>query len=144
MPKDNSPATLSGALGPINPAWQGNDSTDARLLDRFVEHWDQAAFRELVSRHGPMVLGVCNRILRATHAAEDAFQATFWVLARKAGSVRKRESVGSWLFGVARRVALEARGRGSGFRSAVSVEPEARTVNEPPDIERDELLAILH
>src|SRR5262249_57638676 len=82
---------------------------DAYLLDRFIEHRDELAFEALVRRHGPMVLGVCRRLLRCDHDAEDAFQATFLVLARKAASVVPRELVGNWLYGVAHRTALKAR-----------------------------------
>src|SRR6185312_8951419 len=81
----------------------------ATLLERFVRLQDTAAFAALVERHGPMVLGVCRRLLRRTEDAEDASQAVFLVLARKAGSVRKREALGSWLHGVACRVARKAR-----------------------------------
>src|SRR5260370_6044332 len=80
--------------------------TDGQLLGRFIEQRDEAAVAVLVRRHGPMVWGVCRRILRTHHDAEDAFQATFLVLIRKAGSVRKREIVGNWLYGVARQTAL--------------------------------------
>src|SRR5262249_28837220 len=66
-------------------------------------------FEELVHRHGPMVLAVCRRILRGRQDGEDAFQATFLVLARRAGSIGKRESLGSWLHGVALRTSLKAR-----------------------------------
>jgi RNA polymerase sigma factor (sigma-70 family) len=83
--------------------------TDGQLLGRFIEQRDEAAVAALVRRHGPMVWGVCRRILRAHHDAEDAFQATFLVLIRKAGSVRKREIVGNWLYGVAHQTALRAR-----------------------------------
>jgi RNA polymerase sigma factor (sigma-70 family) len=82
---------------------------DAELLRRFAAARDEAAFAALVRRHGPMVFGLCRRLLRDAHDAEDAFQATFLVLARKADSVRKAGSVASWLFGVARRVAVRAR-----------------------------------
>ncbi len=88
---------------------EGPAATDAQLLSRFVAGRDEAAFAALVRRHGPMVLGVCRRLLRNPHDAEDAFQATFLVLVRRAGSVRKREAVGSWLYGVAHRTAREVR-----------------------------------
>src|SRR5438876_5660531 len=84
-------------------------SADRQLLERFAAGRDESAFAALVGRHGPMVLGVCRGILRDAHAAEDAFQATFLVLARKAGSIRKHESLGSWLYGVAYRLALRAK-----------------------------------
>src|SRR5690242_14629184 len=83
-------------------------ASDSQLLARFVATRDEVSFATLVRRHGPMVLGVCERILRNAHDAEDAFQATFLILARKAGSVVKRESLGSWLHQVAYRTALEA------------------------------------
>jgi RNA polymerase sigma factor (sigma-70 family) len=82
--------------------------TDARLLDCFLAG-SQPAFRELVGRHGPLVFGVCNRVLRHRQDAEDAFQAVFLVLARRAADVWPRDAVGSWLYGVAHRVALKAR-----------------------------------
>src|SRR5438093_11536225 len=82
--------------------------TDARLLDRFLAG-SQPAFRELVGRHGPLVLAVCSRVLRHRQDAEDAFQAVFLVLARRAADVWPRDAVGSWLYGVAHRVALKAR-----------------------------------
>src|SRR5436305_12300035 len=81
---------------------------DGELLGRFVERRDERALAELVERHGPMVWGVCRRLL-GHHDAEDAFQATFIVLVRKAASVKPREMVGNWLYGVARQSALQAR-----------------------------------
>jgi RNA polymerase sigma factor (sigma-70 family) len=86
-------------------AQQAGTSSDQELLERFRLHHDEAAFAALVRRHGPMVLGVCRRVLRHTQDAEDATQATFLVLARKAGSIRKAEAVCCWLYGVAYRVA---------------------------------------
>src|ERR1700738_4529423 len=85
------------------------DLSDGQLLERFVSRREEAALEVLVRRHGPMVWGVCRRLLRSHHDAEDAFQATFLVLVRKAGSVRKREMVGNWLYGVAHQTALKAR-----------------------------------
>jgi RNA polymerase sigma factor (sigma-70 family) len=82
---------------------------DAQLLARFVAGREEAAFAALVRRHGPMVLGVCRRLLRHAHDADDAFQATFLVLARKAASVVKRAAVGSWLYAVAYRTARKLR-----------------------------------
>jgi RNA polymerase sigma factor (sigma-70 family) len=84
---------------------------DADLLERFIGRRDETAFAALPKRHGPMVLGVCRRILGNPHDAEDAFQATFLVLARRASSVRPRETVGNWLYGVAFRTALQARAK---------------------------------
>jgi len=87
------------------------DQTDADLLERFATRREEAAFALLFERHGPMVLGVCRRVLDNADDAADAFQATFLVLLRKAESIRKRASVASWLYGVAYRVAMEARTR---------------------------------
>jgi RNA polymerase sigma factor (sigma-70 family) len=84
---------------------------DAQLLERFVRRRDEPAFAALVVRHGPMVLSVCRRLLRDTQEAEDAFQATFLVLARKAGGLRWHPPLGPWLYGVAYRVATRQRGR---------------------------------
>ena len=86
---------------------------DGRLLEIFTAESDAAAretaFAALVERHGSVVLKVCRDVLGDEHAAEDAFQATFLVLARRARSIRKADSVASWIFGVARRVALKSR-----------------------------------
>src|SRR5262249_26019267 len=82
--------------------------SDGDLLRWFIEDHDQAAFAALVKRHGPMVWGVCRRLL-SHQDAEDAFQATFLVLVRKAASIRPGEMVGNWLFGVAHQTALHAR-----------------------------------
>src|SRR5262245_14254293 len=84
-------------------------AADGQLLQRFVAQGDEAAFATLVQRHSALVYAVCRRVLRQTQDAEDAMQATFLVLARKAGSIHKRRSVGSWLHGVALRTALSAR-----------------------------------
>jgi RNA polymerase sigma factor (sigma-70 family) len=83
--------------------------SDSWLLEQFVARQDPAAFEALVRRHGPIVLAVCRRVLQNEHAAEDAFQATFLVLARKAPSLANPELLANWLHGVARRTAARAR-----------------------------------
>ena len=84
--------------------------SDRQILDRFLAGESaEAAFEALVDRHGPMVRSVCRSMLRDTHEADDAFQATFLVLARRASAIRRRDAVASWLYGVACRVATRAR-----------------------------------
>ena len=89
----------------------------------------RVAFTALMERHGPMVLDVCRQMLGNPHEAQDAFQATFFVLVRKARSVRKSESVASWLHGVARRVAMRAKAdaRGGGCTNGKGPKNERRT-----------------
>jgi len=99
--------SLRGALRRLSPVDGG--LSDSHLLARFIEGRDESAFAALVVRHGPMVLGVCRRLLGNNADAEDAFQATFLILARRAGSVVRREAVGAFLYGVAYRTAVRAR-----------------------------------
>jgi RNA polymerase sigma factor (sigma-70 family) len=87
----------------------GAGLTDSELLERYVARRDEAAFEALIRRHGPMVLGVCRRILRNQADAEDAFQATFLVFVRKAASIRSRSTVSNWLYGVAHNTALQSK-----------------------------------
>src|SRR5262245_10690381 len=82
------------------------------LLRRYVGQGDEGAFAELLQRHGPMVLGLCRRVVGDYHAAEDVFQATFLTLARKAGGIRRPESLAAWLHGIAFRLAVRARQSG--------------------------------
>src|SRR5262249_11436145 len=83
--------------------------TDAQLLQRYVAERDEVAFAALVRRHSAMVWGVCKRVLSHDQDAEDAFQATFTVLVRKAASIRPQSLLGNWLYGVAHQVAVKAR-----------------------------------
>jgi RNA polymerase sigma factor (sigma-70 family) len=107
----------------------GTGMTDGQLLRRFIEQRDESAFEALVRRHGPLVWGVCRRVLGSHHDAEDAFQATFLVLVRKAASVRQPEQVGNWLYGVAHQTALKARTMRARRRT------RERQVADMPDIE---------
>ncbi len=97
------------ALAERPPASAAEAAPDATLLTKFIESRDDGAFAALMNRHGPMVYGVCRRALRNSQDAEDAFQATFLVLVRKASSVQPRDRVGNWLYGVARQTAVRAR-----------------------------------
>ena len=85
------------------------EMTDAQLLECFVKGHQAEALGLLVRRHGPMVWGVCRRLLHSYHDAEDAFQAAFLVLVRKAASIASRELLANWLYGVAQQTALKAR-----------------------------------
>jgi RNA polymerase sigma factor (sigma-70 family) len=100
--------------------------TDGQLLGRLVERRDEAAFGALVEHHGPMVWNVCRRLL-SHHEAEDAFQATFLVLFRKAASILRRDVVANWLYGVARQTALQAR------RTVARRRVRERQVTEMPE-----------
>ena len=104
---------------------------DGELLTRYRTRRDQDAFGSLVRRHGPMVLGVCRRVLRDAHAADDAFQATFLVLAKRADAVRPPDRLAPWLYGVAYRTALKARGRAF-RRTRVEREYATEVSNRPP------------
>ncbi|OAI41503.1 hypothetical protein AYO40_00270 [Planctomycetaceae bacterium SCGC AG-212-D15] len=101
--------TLGLFLKQLRRAAEGRPSSDGQLLERFAADQDQSAFETLLERHGSMVWGVCHRELNDPNDVEDAFQATFLILARKARAIAKHESVGSWLHGVAHRVAVRAR-----------------------------------
>jgi RNA polymerase sigma-70 factor (ECF subfamily) len=117
--------------------------TDGQLLDAYIRSREEAAFAALLRRHGPMVWGVCCRILGNTGDAEDAFQAAFLVLVRKAASIVPREQIANWLYGVARQTAVKAR--------AIAVKRKAREkqvkdIPEPAVVEqngRDDLLPLL-
>jgi len=140
-------ATIGAALRQIHQLFEEGTIaglSDARLLDRFRKLRDAAAFEILVGRHGPMVLAVCRGILIDPADAEDAFQATFLLLAQKAGGIREGQALGAWLHRVAHRVALQANvdaaRRKSKERHARLISLEAGTHDEA----RDEAQVVLH
>ncbi len=108
----NPPQRHWRALGALFDKGALGGLTDGELLDCFLDSRDSIgheAFRLLVERHGPMVRNVCGGLVFDQHEADDAFQATFLVLVKKAGSIRRRDTIGPWLYGVAGRVARRAR-----------------------------------
>lgn len=109
---------------------EDNGRTDRELLAAFATRNDHAAFTMLVKRHGPMVMGICRRVLHHLHDAEDAFQATFLLLARQSASIRKQESLASWLHGVAYRMAHRAKRSASWRRTYESnVKPASSDIS---------------
>src|SRR5437867_233685 len=113
---------------------RGAGLTDGQLLADYLGRRDESALAVLVRRHGPMVWGVCRRILRHHHDAEDAFQATFLVLVRKAASVLPRGLLANWLYGVARQTALKARAT---VATREGRERQMTTMPEPAGREQD-------
>src|SRR6202043_48998 len=105
------------------------DLTDGQLLEDYFSRRNEAALAALVQRHGPMVWGVCRRVLRNHHDAEDAFQATFLVLVRRAASIASRELLANWLYGVAHQTAIKSRA------TAARRGARERQVKEMPDPE---------
>jgi RNA polymerase sigma factor (sigma-70 family) len=125
---------LQAVLHRLRRSWLRRDEaglTDGELLECFIARRDEDAFAALVLRHGPMVLAVCRRVLRNEADAEDAFQATFLVLVKKAATVRPRGQVGNWLYGVAHTTALKARAMNT-RRSAKEREAAARANLQVP------------
>jgi len=113
---------------------EARDLTDGELLRRFVTASEDAAFAVLVHRHGPMVLSVCQRVLADAHAAEDAFQATFMVLVRRAKSIRKQAPLANWLYAVAQRIAMRARSQSATRRRqerSAALMPPREQLDEP-------------
>jgi len=117
--------------------------TDRQLLEKFVQQRDQSAFAKLLSRHAPMVLAVCRAVLSDPNDVDDAFQATFLVLIRRAAAIPWRESLGGWLHGVARRTALNA--KAAARRRTGSPSPQVIPPVDPMvDVNRRELCQMLH
>lgn len=127
---------MSGVIQHLRTALRdGAGPTDGQLLEDYICRHDEAAFAALVRRHGPMVWGVCRRVLSYHHDAEDAFQATFLALVRKAGSIASRELLANWLYGVAHRTALKARATSAkrkGRERQVTEMPELAVTRHDP------------
>ncbi len=121
---------------------EAGDMTDGQLLERFLAMREEAAFEVLLRRHGPMVQGVCRRILCNVQDVEDAFQATFLVLIRKGPSLLPRHTLGNWLYGVAYHTALKARAAGWKRRSKERQAAMSRPQTPAEDMEND-LLPLL-
>jgi RNA polymerase sigma factor (sigma-70 family) len=121
----------------------GADETDAELLHRFASRHEEDAYTALLQRHGPMVWGVCQRILHHPQNAEDAFQATFLVLARRAASVSKPHLLANWLYGVACRTALEARGRDEKRRKKQRPVVDVAVMEPTPEVVWTDLRPVL-
>jgi RNA polymerase sigma factor (sigma-70 family) len=134
--RNSQPCGVSEATAPI-------EASDRELLERYAGCRDASAFAALIRRHGPMVLGVCRRVLNHEQEAEDAFQATFLVLVRKASGIDRPELLGNWLYGVAYRVAHKARAQLARRRHhESSVEPMG-TVEPHDDLVWQELCGLL-
>jgi RNA polymerase sigma factor (sigma-70 family) len=118
--------------------------TDAQLLERFVSRRDEPAFAALMVRHGPMVLCLCRQMLRDKQEAEDAFQASFLVLARNAASIRKRPSLSSWLYGVAYRVAARLRGGAARRRTREAADVDLSELPSAAEPANPDLQPVLH
>jgi RNA polymerase sigma factor (sigma-70 family) len=127
----------------LGPTEEGGETNDRQLLQRFASCCDEAAFAALVRRHGPMVLAVCRRVLHEPHDAEDAFQAVFLVLVRKAGAVREPNSLGNWLYGVAYRTAQKARCAAARRRAVERQATSAAAYVSTDESEHGELRCVL-
>jgi RNA polymerase sigma factor (sigma-70 family) len=140
--------TLGAALSQIKRLMVDGTITgfpDAQLLDRFVSGHDAAAFEALVAHHGPMVLSVCRGILRDPNDAEDAFQATFLILVKKSGTLRRHEALGPWLYQVAYRVAIRANAGAARRRACERRAREmAATISNSGLVGPDEQVQALH
>jgi RNA polymerase sigma factor (sigma-70 family) len=122
---------------------QSAAASDGQLLSRFLRRRDEGAFAELVERHGPLVLGVCRRVLSEKHEAEDVFQATFLILVRRAASLDRRGSLANWLYTVAHRLALNVKAQSARRRARERKVGEMRALEAPGAADMAGLLPVL-
>ncbi|MDR3621978.1 MAG: sigma-70 family RNA polymerase sigma factor [Paludisphaera borealis] len=141
----DAPSRLTGFAGEGSP-----DRSDEALLDRYLSGGESdadEAFRELMFRHGPMVLAVCRQALNGSHDAEDAFQATFLTLARKAATIRDRRYLAGWLCEVAHRIAVRSRGAGARRRAreahVLAMADVVRTSEQENQASREEIRPLI-
>jgi RNA polymerase sigma factor (sigma-70 family) len=137
MSSDTLPCPANTASDP------GVPESDAELLGRFVAERTESAFEELMRRHGPMVMGVCRRILPQRHQAEDAYQTTFLLLVQKSAAIRRPEQLANWLFGVAYRVAARIRAKAGKQEILPPALLEAPAGDHAVEVERRELQLVL-
>jgi RNA polymerase sigma factor (sigma-70 family) len=144
---DMASSTRSAALRQLGQLFETGTATgldDRHLLERFVDRRDEVAFAAIIERHGPMVLGVCRAVLGNTAEVEDAFQATFLVLMRRAATIRGRDAIGGWLHRVAYRIAIQAAAEASKRRTLERRAGELAATRQGIADVPDELRAILH
>jgi RNA polymerase sigma factor (sigma-70 family) len=140
---NQDPSPVAPARSPDDPARIDPEPSDQDLLKRYVDLRDEAAFAALVHRYGPLVLGACRRVLGHEQDSEDAFQATFLVLARKAGAITKGASMGGWLYRVAYRIARKLKGRQARRQCREREAQEFAAAEETPDWVWREVRALL-
>ena len=146
MARGHSEGRFVGQIRTLFEAGFLGDLPDEQLIDRFRSGeggFSESAFAALIGRHGPMVLGVCRRLLADPHLAEDAFQATFLVLARRAGSVRDRDALGGWLHRVARRISIRSKIRADRRNARERPLAVEVAVESADRVERDEIRAAI-
>ena len=137
--------SIIDSLGRLFDSGTVTGLSEAQLLDRFLTQSDEAAFEAILHRHGPMVLGVCRRVLDDPHDVADAFQTTFLILVKKARSIRDRDVLGTWLYGVARRVAVRAKVNARRRRTRERAGAEGLDVEQPraDRLEANELRSLI-
>lgn len=142
MPR-RQPTSLLRRFVQLTAAETGTATPDALLLERYAATGDEEAFAVLLRRHVPMVTGVCRRLLRDRCDVEDAVQATFLVLARKAGTIRRSAAVGSWLHGVALRMARQLRSQATRHVPTTGTLPDRPAVDAADAVTWGELRTVL-